>query len=168
MVNNTIISDIITEEDGRQICRVILPVDPSTISTAQQKKFDPRSRRFFTNSKVAKGKKIISLLARTCAAKVRSVISDTEPVELRMAFLYSYPKGTPKKNCIHLAPMPSGADCDNRAKAPIDALGEAGWWEDDRIITLAMLAKARTTQNPCIVILVSKAQKKDINSLYHL
>lgn len=168
MSDNTVTVDIITEEDGRPICKVVLPIDPSKISTAQQKKFDPRSRRFFTNSKVAKGKKIISLLARTCASRVRSVIADDEPVELRMAFLYAYPKGTPKKNRIHLAPMPSGADCDNRAKAPIDALGEAGWWSDDRIITLDMLAKARTTENPCIVILVAKAQQKDIKSLFHL
>jgi hypothetical protein len=30
-----------------------MPVDPSTIGTAQQKRFDPRTRRFFTDKKVA-------------------------------------------------------------------------------------------------------------------
>ena len=32
-----------------------LPVDPATIGTAQQKQFDPRTRRFFTPKRVAAG-----------------------------------------------------------------------------------------------------------------
>lgn len=152
--------------DGRPVFRLTLPIDPSKISTAQQKKFDPRFRRFFKNKKVEQGMKLITLLTRPYASKVQSILQDAQGIELGMAFLYAYPKGTPKGKLIDLAPMPVGADGDNRAKAPIDALALAGWWEDDRLITRHVLAKLRTTSEPRIEIAVSPAVKRNFISEY--
>lgn len=137
---------------------ISLPIDPSTISTAQQKKFDPRTRRFFQNKKVLNGMKIITLLARHKTKQVQEFLSLTheDSVSVTMYFLYSYPKGTAKKNRIDLRFINNGADCDNRAKAPIDALGKAEWWPDDRVISSLHLHKLRTTKSPCIVIGVKK------------
>lgn len=145
----------------REILHITLDIDPATISTAQQKRFDPRSRRFFTNGKVLQGMRLILSLASPYASAVRSMISEADGVELGMAFLYAYPKSTPRERRIDLIPLPSGADSDNRAKAPIDALALAGWWSDDRIITRHVLAKLRTTGIPRIEIAVAPAMRRN-------
>ena len=132
-----------------------LPVDCSTISTAQQKKISFRTRRVFTNKRVAAGIKIISLLARQHTSRVLAAVPPGSPVALAATYYYSYPKGTPKKHLVDGAPMPSGADLDNRNKAVMDALTQAGWWPDDRYVTTLVLHKRRTTSSPRIDLAVT-------------
>lgn len=132
-----------------------LPVNPADISTAQQKKISFRTRRVFTNKKVAAGIKVISLLARQHTSRVLAAVPLGSPVALAATYYYAYPKGTPRKNLVDGAPMPSGADLDNRNKAVMDALTQAGWWPDDRYVTTLVLRKRRTTSSPRIELSVS-------------
>lgn len=141
------------------VFRMSLPIDPATLSTAQQKRFDPRSRRFFTSRKVAAGMRAVAALARPYAAEVRRVVGDSGPVELGMAFCYPWPRSAPRRGRADMEPMAVGADCDNRAKAPIDALSAAGWWDDDRRIARLVLAKVRTVGDPRMEVAVRRAAR---------
>lgn len=142
-------------QDARTTVRVMLPVGPGTLSTAQQKKISFRTRRVFTNKRVAAGMKVIKLLARQYTSRVTAAVPHGSPVRLEATFLYPYPKGTPRKRLIDGAPMPKGADLDNRFKAVGDALTDAGWWADDRAITTLVLRKRRTTGVPRMEFAVS-------------
>lgn len=133
----------------------VLPLDPGSLGTSQQKKISFRTRRVFVNSKVAKGMKAVAAVARLHTTHVLAAVPFGSAVALSATYLYAYPKGTPKKRLVDNAPMPSGADLDNRDKAVVDALTQAGWWPDDRYITDLHLRKRRTTGLPRIVLAVS-------------
>jgi Holliday junction resolvase RusA-like endonuclease len=109
----------------------------------------------FTNSKVAKGMRAVAAVARLHTARVLAAAPFGSAVALSATYLYAYPKGTPKKHLVDNRPMPSGADLDNRDKAVMDALTQAGWWPDDRYVTDLHLRKRRTTGLPRIVLAVS-------------
>lgn len=145
----------ITLPDERQAVRITLPIDPSTLSTAQQKKVSFRTRRIFTNKRVASGMKAVEILARPFKGAVESVVPHRTPAFLYVAFYHAYPKGTPKRELVPNAPMPCGADNDNRIKAPQDALVNAGWFADDSHITTTLITKRRTLDRPRIVITVA-------------
>ena len=147
----------------KQSWKFTLMIDPSTIGTAQQKKFDPRTRRFFTDSKVAKAMKVISLLASSMAKMSGAYLPDQgSAVCLSLKFHYAVPKSRmkPKKG---EKPIVEGdpcfafwaGDCDNRAKAVIDALTLAKFWPDDRYVTSLNVRKAWTFENPRIDVEVS-------------
>lgn len=142
--------------DGRTAVCITLPIDPATLSTAQQKKVSFRARRIFTNKRVAAGIRTIELLARPFKGSVAHAVPHGEPAFLYVAFYHTYPKGTPAKRAVPDAPMPSGADNDNRLKAPQDALVKAGWFADDRHITTTLITKRRTTDRPHIVFIVAR------------
>lgn len=112
-------------------------------------------RRIFTNKRVASGMKVIELLARPFKGAVAKAVPPGAPVFLYAEFLHAYPKGTPKRDLIENAPMPQGADNDNRIKAPQDALVKAGWMPDDRLITTTVITKRRTLGEPRIVFTVA-------------
>lgn len=149
-------AETITLQDGRQAVRVILPVNPSTLGTAQAKKVSFRQRRIFTNKRVAAGMRVIELLAKPCAVAVREAVPHGAPAFLYVIFYHGYPKGTPKRDLIENAPMPCGADNDNRLKAPQDALVKAGWFPDDRFITTTLVTKRRTLGLPRIIFTVAR------------
>ena len=132
----------------------ILPIDPASISTAQQKKVSFRTRRIFTNKKVLAGMEAVSRLASRHTAAVLVAAPFGSPVALSATYHYAYPKGTPRKRLADGAPMPVGADLDNRNKAVMDALTTAGWWPDDRYVTDLHLRKRRTTGSPRIELSV--------------
>ena len=132
-----------------------LPIDPATLSTAQQKKISFISRRVFTNPRVAAGMKAIRLLAVPLRKAVLAEVPSGFPVRVEADFMYAYPKGTAKAHRVDNQPLPGGADLDNRFKAIGDALTQAGWWPDDRVITTLTLRKMRTTGSPRIVLRVS-------------
>ena len=132
-----------------------LAIDPSTLSTAQQKKVSFRQRRIFTNPRVARTKKAVALLARIHSPAVRAALNGVSAIRLEATYFYSYPKGTPKKRLIDDFPRTVGADCDNLSKAPIDALGYdhghgANLWDDDRRISTLLIRKRYTTKEPRI------------------
>ena len=145
---------------GCRTFRMTLRVDPASLSTAQQKRYDTRTRRFFRSRKVAKGMAEVARLARKGTVGARAVLKGAGSVELGMAFLYAWPKSTPKSARGECVPMASGADCDNRAKAPIDALAVAGWWDDDRVISRLVVAKMRTEGQPRIVVAVRPGRRE--------
>lgn len=155
-----------TTSDNTLIYTCALPVDCATISTAQQKKISFCTRRVFTNKRVAAGMKVVALLARQHTDRVHAAVPPGTPVSLSATFLYAYPKGTPRKRLIDGAPMPTGADLDNRFKAVGDALTNAGWWPDDRLITSLTLRKRRTTGAPRIVLSVSADYAEPPSSLF--
>lgn len=133
---------------------VVLDVDPSTFSTAQQKGFDRRSGRFFTKKKVAATKRVVALLASPHRRDVLAAIPPGSGIRLQIAYLFAWPKATPKRDLVDGKPMTVGADCDNIHKAVQDALGDAGWWGDDREVSTIVVSKRRTTGRPRVLIAV--------------
>lgn len=135
-----------------------LQIDPSKIGTAQQKKLDPRTRRFFTDRRVAKSMKAISLMAG-CIRRAGGVDlpKPESPVRLSLVFFYAVPKS--RRRTVRGEPPPEenspcsafwAGDCDNRAKAVIDAFTDAGFWPDDRYVTRLEISKRWTYQEPFI------------------
>lgn len=142
-------------ENTTQSYSLILDIDPSTLSTSQQKKVSFRQRRIFTNPRVARTKKLVSLLARQHRPLVRQALSDCAAIRLEATYFYAYPKGTAKKRLVDNAPRTVGADCDNIHKAVQDALGfdkgkGANLWDDDRRISALLVRKRYTTGAPRI------------------
>lgn len=135
-----------------------LPVDPSTLCTAQQKKVSFKHKRIFTNPKVLRGEKVIALLAMKYRTPVRSALGNADGIRLEATYFYPYPKGTPKKRLVDNGLKTNGADLDNVHKSVQDALGPgngksfkgAGFWDDDRIISTLVLRKRYTTKSPRI------------------
>lgn len=154
--------NITTDTNGRKIAVCRIEIDPSTLSTAQQKQIDFRTRRVFTNKKVIRGMKIVTFIGKAMTHRIREVLPFGKAVTVDAEFYYAYPKGTPKKDLIEKFPMPSGADCDNRWKSVGDALTQAGWWDDDRLITHLGIDKFRTIHEPRIVITVSRDDRTGI------
>lgn len=138
--------------------RFTLDVDPAKIGTAQQKRFDPRTRRFFTDRRVAAGMKAVSKLAKSARiAQDAEIPPYGAPVALTLTLYYAVPK-TRRKGGKH-APAPTegspctarwAGDVDNRPKAVIDALTDAGLWPDDQFVTRADLRKRWTFGRPRI------------------
>lgn len=138
-----------------------LPVDPATIGTAQQKRFDPRTRRFFTPRRVAAGMKVISLLAKSESHKTGARIPQrNSPVALSLVFFYAVPKSRRRKDPGRMPregePCTArwAGDCDNRAKAVVDALTAAGLWTDDQFVTSLSASKRWTLGSPRIEVSV--------------
>lgn len=146
-------------DDDVRTFRMTLDIDPASLSTAQQKRYNPRTGRFFRSRRVARGMAEVTRLARAGTDGARAALKGAHGVELGMAFLYAWPKSAPRSARGECVPMPTGADCDNRAKAPIDALADAGWWGDDREITRLVVAKMRTDGRPRIVVAVRAARR---------
>lgn len=145
----------ITLPDGRQALKITLNLDPSRLSTAQQKKIDFKHHLIFTDKRVAQGMKSIYNLARPFASSVASLVPHGNPAFLSVAFFHAYPKGTPKHKLVEGLPMTVGADNDNRIKAPQDALVRAGFFSDDRFITSTHITKRRTIYQPRIEIVIA-------------
>ena len=132
--------------------------DPATHSTAQMKKYGFRNGkiRTFTNAKVARAMRIITFLAR---AQLRKVPRGTlppfgTPIRLDLTFHYAIPATRRKgRNAYREGEGATAhwtADCDNRAKAVIDALVNAGICENDKDITALFIRKRWIVTNPHI------------------
>ena len=156
--------NVFTDTNGRKVAVCRIELDPATLSTSQQKMIDFRRHRVFQNKKVLAGMRAVSLIARTMTSRIHEVVPFRKAVTVDAEFYYSYPKGTPKKDLIEKFPMPSGADCENRWKSVGDALTQAEWWEDDRLITHLGIDKFRTIYEPRIVIRVSRDDRTGITA----
>jgi len=138
-----------------------LAIDPSTVSTAQQKKVSFLTKRIFPNPKVLRTKSLVARLASPHRDGVRRMFPEGGTIFLSVTFFYRYPTGTPKSRLVDGAAKGNGADCDNLAKAPIDALGNdkgkgAGLWDDDRSISTLLIRKRYTLGNPRIHVSVRR------------
>lgn len=122
---------------------VSLEIDPSVLSTAQQKIMNYKMKCIITNPKVKKAMRIVRNEAMVHRSKVRSVsYEDGKPIAvmLRAYFCFPFPKSLTKREREKMYegyPVVSAhyGDLDNRNKAFQDALVEAGWFEDDRYIS---------------------------------
>ena len=141
--------------------RFELKVNPASIGTAQQKRFDPRTRRFFTPKRVKDGMRAVAMLAMAARRRDGAVLPEAgSPVRLGLEFRYTVPftvrrrKDAPKEG----EPCTSRwtGDCDNRAKAVIDALTQAGMWPDDQFVTRLEVSKRWTLGEPGIAVAISE------------
>ena len=132
-------------------------IDPASIGTAQQKKFDPRTRRFFTHPKVARSMRMIALVARLALQRrAKAVPPKGSPVFLELDFYYAAPAS--RQSATEGSPCTArwAGDCDNRAKAVIDALTRAGLWSDDQFVTKLVVTKRWTREMPRISVTVAE------------
>jgi len=153
-------TDTPSESGGRRAAswRFTLDVDPATLGTAQQKRFDPRTRRFFTDKRVAAGMKAVSLLAKSARIAQNAEIPPYgTPVALTLKLYYAVPKSRRRGGKRANAPTEGSpctarwaGDVDNRPKSVIDALTDAGLWPDDQYVTHADLRKRWTLGRPRI------------------
>ena len=159
---------------------VILPIDPATLSTAQQKVMNFTTKRIITNPRVAKAMRVVSAFAKPYASDVRRAIDGSHGYRLSVCFSFAYPKSmlntrAKRAAAIDGAPVLSAryGDLDNRAKAFIDALVKAGWMDDDHLIAEMWLRKEYTLRTPCICVLIAPADanrrkynpRSDVNEL---
>lgn len=135
-----------------------LNIDPAELSSAQLKVINFKTKRIITNPRVARGMKLVRNAvfpyAKLCAA-----IQDTAPkgaVAVSVCFWFAYPKGgtkTEKAARYEGEPVVSArfGDADNRAKAALDTLVQAGCFTDDRYISSLLIRKRYTLCRPRIV-----------------
>lgn len=147
-------------EDGNEV-KIILAVDPSQLSTAQEKGvFVDKSGRphFFTKPKQRREE-------QTYQAALAPYAHHTQkwgevPVELDVKFFFSYPTSTPKKHLHKIAPHNTRPDGDNLLKNLADALTKVNFWKDDSFINTYHIYKRRTSESACIVIKITNLQPK--------
>ena len=138
-----------------------LNLDPSTLSTAQQKVIAFRQRRIIVNPRVARAMKTVRFAVTPFVEETRTSVdrwlSEGRGIGLSITFLFSYPKGGTKREKAARregSPVLSAkwGDLDNRAKAFIDALVKAGMLPDDHLISNLSLRKRYTLSKPSILI----------------
>lgn len=138
-----------------------LNIDPAELSSAQLKVINFKTKRIITNPRVARGMKLVRNAvfpyAKRCAAIQASAPKGA--VAVGVCFWFAYPaSGTKKEKAARYAGEPvvsaRWGDCDNRAKAFIDTLVQAGCFTDDRYISSLLIRKRYTFQNPRVEVLV--------------
>lgn len=160
-----IVKDVKVSPDGNEV-RIVLGINPSSLSTAQQKgAFVGKDGRvhFFTKAKIAKAEKTL-VMALSPFAK-HSASWGAVPIELCTDFYFPYPSGTPKKQLHKIGPMLAKPDGDNLLKGLADSLTHSNFWQDDSLIANYLIRKRRTTQQPCIVIRIVNLLPR-FNALY--
>lgn len=151
-----------TDETQSEPFWVTFDIDPKTLSTAQQKVMSWRTRRIITNPKVARAMKIVKKAAEPYAQKARKAVSSPNaPRRLVIKFTFQFPKEELKRKRkkypeFYPATSLKCGDLDNRAKAFIDALVQAGWMPDDRFVTTLNLAKRYTYGMPKIDVSIQE------------
>lgn len=148
-----------------------LPIDPSTIPTAQHKgvRVVHGVPMFYKTKALTDFEKRLEGALAPFYPKFRA--DDGNPVSLYIAYLFPYPKSTPKRDRVDMAYMTQRPDGDNISKAVIDALGDKwakdrrsgrffvarrGFFADDAAIANLGISKFRTTGEPGIVITIEE------------
>lgn len=149
---------------------VSLPIDPATLSTAQQKVLNFRTRMVITNPRVAKAMRVVCAAAKPLAHLAERVrkSAETDALHLSLSFYFAYPKSmldtrAKRAEACEGKPVTSAryGDLDNRAKAFIDALVQARWMPDDHYITELYLSKQYTLGRPCVLVLFAPSGGHD-------
>lgn len=142
--------------------RIELPIDPATLSTAQQKGM--HHGRVFTNPKVARSMRIVQSAMKEHAPAVRRYIDEEmgyRPgrigISLLVIFYFAFPKsGTKWEKALRRDGQPCLSarygDLDNRNKAFQDAIVKSGAIPDDHFVTMLWLKKRYTLEAPRIVM----------------
>lgn len=133
-----------------------LPIDPSVLTTAQEKGVRIIKGRngkcfpsFFKKAKAVENERMLmDILPKFKPLEDPIKKSDRTFVQLSIIYYFPHTSSSPKwmKDCV--APMTSRPDVDNISKAMIDCMTKCGYWEDDSQLNLS-LAKFRSP-NPHI------------------
>lgn len=137
---------------------IILPLDPSQLTTAQQKgayigKHDHRVH-FFTKKSVAQSEKVLLSLLTPLKARL-TPIAPRAPLAISVLFFFSHTSSLPVRECVPLAPHIVRPDADNLLKGVLDAVVRASLIPDDAQVFLLTSAKFRTASNPRIVLTIT-------------
>lgn len=147
-------------EDGN-VVRIVLGLNPTMLSTAQQKgAFVGKDGRvhFFTKAKIAKAEKTLRMALAPYAGHTRKW--GEVPIEVVFEYFFPYPSGTPKKHLHKIGPMNERPDASNITKGVCDAMTDAGFWPDDSFINTEISRKRRTTGPTCTRITITNLQPK--------
>lgn len=160
-----LVRSVKVSEDGNEV-KIIMALDPSQTSTAQQKgAFVGKDGKvhFFTKAKIAKAEKTLRLALSPYAHYSRAW--GEVPIEVIFDYYFSYPSGTPKKKMHRIGPMNERPDASNITKGICDAMTESGFWPDDSFINTETSRKRRTTGPACTKITITNLQPK-FDALY--
>lgn len=155
-----LVKEVVVSEDGNEV-KILMSLDPSMVSTAQQKgAFVGKDMKvhFFTKAKIAKAQKAIKMALSPYAHHSRKW--GEVPIEVSFNYFFSYPSGTPKKDRHRIGPMNERPDVSNITKGICDAMTEAGFWPDDSFINKEINRKCRTTGPACTKIVITNLMPK--------
>ena len=144
---------------------LILHIDPSTLSTAQQKgeRVVGGFVRHYIKPQVRKSQESIYdalieawtnagrevFIGKTKNGRYRTMcrtpFTPKQPLELEIAYFFPYRSGTPKRITSRgvMLPMVERPDCDNLTKGLQDVLADAGIIPDDAQVTRLVIDKKR-------------------------
>ena len=153
--------------------RLDIPIDPSTIPTAQEKgvrilKVKGKSVPMFYKAAALKAfEKQLSDYLTPLYPRLR--IPEGKAAYVHITYLFPYPKSTPKRDRIDMARMIRRPDGDNLSKALIDNLCDLyrkdkttkKWYvsqrrfiPDDGAVNPLVISKFRTTKEPKVVVTI--------------
>lgn len=155
------------------LAEIVLPVDPASLTTAQEKgvrivktKSGKMIPTFFKKKRAVENERLLTKALRPFAPKSPySCEGWFEGLGLFITYFFPYTSSTPKKiigacNGGMFVPMTQRPDVDNISKAVIDVMTKCGFFVDDSQISELVLRKFRAV-NPCIVISIVKQTAED-------
>ena len=151
--------------------KIELPIDPSTIPTAQEKgvRVVKGVPMFYKKKPLVDFEKTLEALLAPYYPKLR--IPDGAPAYVHITYLFPYPESTPKRDRIDMRRMTQRPDGDNISKAVIDALADRwakdkrtrrfyvsrrGFFKDDAQVNPLVISRFRTTKSPKMVVVVKQ------------
>ena len=147
-----------------------LEVDPSKLSTAQQKgvrAFISKSGKAFTTfykkKKVVMTERILYSMLNKHKPKEPIRNDGDTCVLLVITYMFPHTSNCPKWKRDGIAFMTQRPDVDNLSKSLIDCMTKCGFWEDDSMVNTFM--KKFRSPNPCIFITIEKwRQEREPNT----
>lgn len=144
-----VIADIITTLDKE----FDIPIDPSVLTTAQEKGVRIVKGRngkcfpsFFKKAKAVENERMLmNILPKYKPYQFPIKKTDRSFVKLSIIYYFPHTKSCPKWLDHSILPMTSRPDVDNISKAMIDCMTKCGYWEDDSQLNLS-LDKFRSPQ----------------------
>lgn len=124
-----------------------LPIDPSVLTTAQEKGVRIVKGRngkcfpaFFKKEKAVQNEKmLISVLSKFRPYDFPIVKTDSTVVNLSITYFFPHLSTTSEWKRKYRLPMTSRPDVDNISKAVIDCMTKCGYWEDDSQLSLRLV-----------------------------
>lgn len=148
--------------------RFTIEIDPSHVSTSQQRFISFRRRMVVPNPKVVRATREIIWRLKTRAKAIRAeadeaIADGRSGIVVAFAFWFPFPKtGTKKEKAERYEgqPVRRRPDCDNLVKAVGDAVVKSGALPDDQFDTTLIVRKRYTFGQPRLVVGVAKDDGK--------
>ena len=153
--------------------RIDIPIDPSTIPTAQEKGVRILKVRgksipmFYKEAALKKFEARLNAFLTPLYPRLR--IPEGKAAYVHVTYLFPYPKSTPKRDRIDMVRMVCRPDGDNLSKALIDNLcdlyrkdkatkkryvAQRRFIPDDGAVNPLVISKFRTTKEPKVVVTI--------------